>query len=56
MTAPSKRISEIYPKYDKPLHGSLAILEIGLATIRQECELFDLWLQQLEAISAEKEP
>jgi Domain of unknown function (DUF4276) len=51
ITAPSKRISQIYPRYDKPIHGSLAIMEMGLDTIRQECKLFDQWLKQIETLS-----
>lgn len=47
-TAPSKRIKEIVPGYDKPFMGNLAILEIGLATIRSECRHFDEWLARLE--------
>ncbi len=50
MTAPSKRICKLYPGYDKPIHGSLASLEIGIDTIRKECTLFDQWLQQIEAL------
>ena len=49
-TAPSKRILELMPSYEKPLLGSLAAIEIGLETIRQECRLFDNWLMQLEAL------
>jgi hypothetical protein len=48
ITAPSKRITTLYPAYDKPVHGSLAALGIGIAKIREECSLFDAWLQQLE--------
>jgi Domain of unknown function (DUF4276) len=51
ITAPSKRILAIYSKYNKPIHGSLAIMEIGIDTIRRECKLFDQWLQQLEALA-----
>jgi Domain of unknown function (DUF4276) len=51
ITAPSKRILEIYRSYNKPIHGSLAIIEIGLDTIRRECKLFDRWLQQIEALA-----
>lgn len=36
-TAPSKRILSLVPEYEKPLMGTLAVLEIGLDTIRQEC-------------------
>jgi len=48
-SAPSKRIAKILPIYQKPLYGNLAILEIGLATIRQECPHFHQWLSTLEA-------
>jgi hypothetical protein len=51
ITAPSKRIRTLYPAYDKPVHGSLAIMEIGIGNIRKECSLFDQWLQQIEALS-----
>ena len=47
-TAPSKRVVNIIPRYEKPLMGTLAILEIGLETIRQECHFFDTWLSLLE--------
>ena len=48
-TAPSKRILQLVPNYEKPLHGNIAILEIGLQAIRDECPHFDAWLKQLEA-------
>lgn len=47
-TSPSKRIKNLIPGYEKPLLGTLAILEIGLETIRRECPLFCKWLKQLE--------
>ncbi|MYM74997.1 DUF4276 family protein [Duganella sp. FT134W] len=50
ITAPSKRIVELYSAYDKPIHGSLAAIEIGLDIIRQECQRFDEWLKKLEAL------
>jgi hypothetical protein len=46
-TAPSRRVEDLVPGYDKPLFGSLAILEIGLDRIRGECPHFDGWLHQL---------
>ncbi|WP_230469808.1 DUF4276 family protein [Lujinxingia vulgaris] len=49
-TAPSKRLADLYPPYDKVLFGSLAALEIGLHAIRAECPLFDGWLSTLEAL------
>ncbi len=47
-TAPSKRIIDLVPDYDKETMGTLAALEIGLPKIRQECPLFDTWLCRLE--------
>ena len=47
-TAPSKRILGLVPEYEKPLMGTLAVLEIGLDTIRQECPLFRAWVERLE--------
>ena len=51
MTAPSKRILKLFPKYEKPIYGSLSAIEIGLDAIRNECRLFDNWLLRLEQIS-----
>jgi hypothetical protein len=51
MTAPSKRIENLYPGYDKPIHGSLAAMEVGLDAIRRECALFNAWLRAIEALA-----
>jgi hypothetical protein len=48
-TAPSKRVIDLVPGYEKPLLGSLAALEIGLSCIRQECPHFNHWLTTLES-------
>lgn len=48
LTAPSKRIIQLVPGYEKPLMGTLAVLEIGLDAIRQECPLFRDWIERLE--------
>ena len=48
-TAPSKRILSLVPGYQKPLHGNLAALQIGLPRIRHECPHFHDWLTRLEA-------
>ncbi|WP_248748604.1 DUF4276 family protein [Pseudomonas sp. MWU15-20650] len=50
MTAPSKRLQSLYAGYDKPLHGSLAAIEIGLPAIREQCSRFDNWLSEMEAL------
>ena len=52
VTAPSKRVEELVPGYEKPLYGTLAILEIGLDAIRAQCPHFDGWLHQLESLVA----
>jgi hypothetical protein len=37
------------PRYEKPLFGNLAALEVGLDAIRAACPHFDSWLSQIEA-------
>ena len=49
-TAPSKRISNVLPGYDKPLHGPLVAEEMGLEKIREECPRFRKWLTRLEGL------
>lgn len=56
MTAPSKRLQKLYAGYDKPLHGSLAAIEIGLPIIRQQCTRFDAWIRQMEALHTIAQP
>ncbi|MFZ5452733.1 MAG: DUF4276 family protein [Thermodesulfobacteriota bacterium] len=51
--APSKRILDFFTAYDKPVYGSLAALEIGLAAIRRECALFNGWLERIESLPTE---
>lgn len=50
MTAPSKRVKNLIEDYEKPLFGTLAILEIGLEAIRRECPHFRSWLERLENV------
>ena len=50
-TAPSKRIKKLFAAYDKPLHGALAAIEIGLPPIREQCTHFDDSLCCIEALS-----
>ncbi|WP_165232773.1 DUF4276 family protein [Aquisphaera insulae] len=49
-THPSRRIAALFPGYQKPLHGNLAALDIGLARIREECPHFRSWLERLESV------
>jgi hypothetical protein len=51
-TAPSKRVVGLLPDYEKPVLGTMAVLEIGLAAIRSECPLFEEWLGRLEKCAA----
>lgn len=46
-TAPSKRILSLYPTYNKVLDGSVLAQNITLDIIRQECPLFDGWLNMI---------
>ena len=49
-TAPSKRVSKVFPEYQKPLMGTLAVLEIGLEPIRDACPHFRSWLDALHGL------
>jgi hypothetical protein len=51
-TAPSRRVQDLVPEYQKPLLGSFAASEIGLRKIRAECPHFASWLSRLEATAA----
>jgi Domain of unknown function (DUF4276) len=50
-TAPSKRIEGVISSYEKPLHGILGLMEIGLEVIKRECPNFRGWLERLEALA-----
>lgn len=52
-TAPSKRIEGLVSGYEKPFMGTLAALEIGLDKMREQCQLFNSWLSQIEALVVE---
>ncbi len=52
-TAPSKRIAEVIPNYDKVLYGPMLAGRIGLDRIRAECRRFDAWVTDLEALGSE---
>ncbi len=49
-TAPSKRITQIVRRYNKPVHGYLIAKSIGVEAIRAECPRFNKWLAKLEAL------
>lgn len=45
--APSKRLLEISPDYEKILDGNIFALEIGIETILAQCPRFAAWVQEL---------
>ena len=49
-SAPSKRIVNLIPRYQKVVDGSLVADEIGLEKIRAECPRFDEWVTKLESL------
>ena len=51
LTAPSKRIAEIIPRYNKKVDGPLLAQAVGLDRIRAECPRFDQWMADLEALA-----
>ncbi|MDE6255944.1 MAG: DUF4276 family protein [Muribaculaceae bacterium] len=46
-TAPSKRLIQIIPEYDKVLYGNIEALEIGLQRILDKCPRFRTWIDSL---------
>jgi len=54
ITAPSKRVQDLVPGYEKPLLGTLAVLTIGLDKIRTECPHFESWIERLETWPASR--
>jgi hypothetical protein len=49
ISAPSKRVEALVAGYEKPFLGVLAVLEIGLDAIREQCPHFRSWVERLEA-------
>ena len=50
-TAPSKQLFDVFPAYQKTLHGPLAVSAIGIDRIRAACPHFAQWLNRLEAMA-----
>jgi hypothetical protein len=51
-TAPSKRLAQHVPGYDKTLHGPIVAEDVGLACLREKCPRFHQWVEKLEALGA----
>ncbi len=47
-TAPSKRIEQLCPNYDKVIQGNLTALDIGYQKIATKCPLFATWVEQIK--------
>jgi hypothetical protein len=39
---------DLIPTYQKPIFGGVAVLEIGIDTLRRECPIFNHWIERLE--------
>ncbi len=50
-TAPSKRILDVMPSYQKTVHGPLIAIDIGLDAMRAACPHFDRWLKRIEGLA-----
>ena len=52
-TAPSKRVEAALggAGYQKPVHGPLIAMDIGLEQMRERCPYFDQWVTGLEALA-----
>lgn len=52
-TAPSKRIAAAFGKagYQKPVHGPLIAMDIGLERMREACPHFHQWVECLESLA-----
>ena len=46
-TAPSKRLIEAIPDYNKVIFGNCVAMDIGLKKIREKCPLFNEWVENL---------
>lgn len=46
-TAPSRRIMDVVPEYEKPLYGVLSALDIGLEAMLDSCPHFSSWWDRL---------
>lgn len=51
-TAPSKRLRQVIPGYQKRVHGPLVAQEIGMGRIGSECPRFAAWLERLRSLPA----
>jgi len=53
-TAPSKRVLNLCPSYNKKLNGTQAAAAVGIDTMRRECPHFRDWIDRLGQLSAQR--
>ena len=53
-TAPSKRILDAIPNYNKVVDGWVVASQVGIAAMRRECPRFAAWLARLEALDSDR--
>ncbi len=53
-TAPSKRILDAIPSYNKVADGSVVASQVGIDAMRRECPRFAAWLARLEALDSDR--
>ncbi|MGA1984491.1 MAG: DUF4276 family protein [Acidobacteriaceae bacterium] len=51
ITAPSKRIRQIFGSYRKVLDGTIAARSVGIEAMRRQCPHFRDWLARLQALA-----
>jgi len=54
LTAPSKRIQQLYPAYQKRVFGPEITKVIGIDHLRTECQHFGSWVTRLEQLATAK--
>lgn len=52
--SPAQRLTSLFPRYQKLLHGMLAARRIGLDAMRGACPHFDEWLSKIESVSRQQ--
>jgi len=50
-TAPSKRLEQIYPGYEKVLHGNFVILENTFPSLLEKCPRFRNWVEDIVQVA-----
>ena len=50
ITAPSKRIEGLFPRYKKTSTGIIVAQDIGIERMRDKCRVFNNWINRIENI------